>query len=57
MGNLDTGAVDGLAVGTLERELEDAYDGIHRRANFMAHGGEETGLGPAGVVGQVFRFL
>ncbi|MND58679.1 hypothetical protein D3C80_498480 [compost metagenome] len=57
MGDFNAGAVDRFAIGTLECEFKDADDGIHGGANFMTHGRQEAGLGAAGVVGQVLRFL
>ena len=34
-----------------------ADDCVHGRTNFMTHGGQETGLGPAGAVSLTLGFL
>ncbi len=40
-----------------ERQFEHADQGIHRRADFMAHGRQERGLGAVGIVGGVLGLL
>ena len=45
----------------LHDHLGEADDGVERRAQFVAHGGEETGLGRVGLLGggarQIERLL
>ncbi|MNF54923.1 hypothetical protein D3C84_363670 [compost metagenome] len=55
--HLDGGAVGLPFIGPFQRQFEHADQGVHRRANLMAHGGQERGLGPVGVVRRVLGFL
>ena len=41
----------------VEQELGHAEDGIHRRADLMAHVGDERAFGPVGLVGRLFGRL
>jgi hypothetical protein len=39
----------------VQRQIRHADDAVHRRADFVAHVGEEVALGPAGGLGRVAR--
>jgi hypothetical protein len=39
-----------LAVQLVQDHLREAQDGVHRRAQLVAHVGQEGGLGPAGLL-------
>ncbi|MNG94651.1 hypothetical protein D3C79_536660 [compost metagenome] len=41
-------------IGFFQGQFEHAEDCVHRRADFMADGGQEGALGPVGVIGLLF---
>ncbi|MNJ47737.1 hypothetical protein D3C77_429040 [compost metagenome] len=57
MRDLDTRAVDRLARGPLERQLQQADHRVHRRANFMTHCGQKMRLGATGLDRLLFGFF
>ena len=57
------GLVDGVDIGALlrlriafQKQPRHAEHAVHRRADFVTHGGEEAGLGAVGRFGLVARF-
>ena len=55
--HLDRRTVGDALIGLFQRQFEHADHGVHRRADFMAHGRQKRGFGPIGIVRGVLGFL